>query len=121
MDKIIAQLFAARDISHSLHLKTKSFAIHLALNELYESLVDLIDSLAELYQGKYGVLQNTLPDINFLGLEFGTYSEAEFIKAFTEWTETTKKEVPQDSFIQNEWDAVTAAAYKARYKIENLK
>lgn len=121
MDKIIAQLFVARDISHSLHLKTKSFAIHLALNELYDSLVDLIDSIAEMYQGKYGVMQNTIPDTKFLGQEFGTYSEEEFIKAFTEWTETAKEEIPQDSFILNEWDAVSAAAYKARYKIDNLK
>lgn len=119
MDQIIAHLFAARDISHALHLKSKSFAIHMALNEFYDTLIDLIDSIAEMYQGKYGIMQNTLPDAE--DLKFSSNSEQEFIKDFTEWAEGAKQEIPQDSFILNEWDAVCAAAYKARYKIENLK
>lgn len=119
MDKIIARLFAARDISHSLHLKTKSFAIHMALNELYDSLIVLVDSIAEMYQGKYGIMQNTLPDSE--DFMFSSASEQEFIKDFTEWADAAKKEIPQDSFIQNEWDVVCSVAYKARYKIENLK
>jgi hypothetical protein len=117
MDKIIANLFAARDISHALHLKTKSFAVHVALNDFYDALIELIDGLAEMYQGKYGVMQDTTPDSN----GFPTNDAEAFIKNFTEWAETAKTEIPQDSFIQNEWDAVIATAFKARYKIENLK
>ena len=43
----------ARDLSHLAHWKTKSYSEHKALNEFYDSLLDLIDGFVEQNQGYY--------------------------------------------------------------------
>ena len=53
---IVARLFADRTYAHNAHLKTSSYAAHKALNEFYDDVVDLADSLAEMAQGKFGKL-----------------------------------------------------------------
>ena len=117
MDTIIAQLLAARDTAHTLHLRTRSFAAHIALNELYDALVDLVDSLAEMHQGKYGVMNIGVEIANF---NFNDREAVPFIQQLAQWAEQSKNAIPQDSFIQSEWDLVMAAIYKAKYKLENL-
>lgn len=52
--KTLQKLFEARDIIHFLHLNTKSYSEHKALNEFYETWLDLSDKFIETYQGKYG-------------------------------------------------------------------
>ena len=45
----VGTLFLARDVAHSVHLNTRSYAKHVALNEFYDSIVDLADKFAEAY------------------------------------------------------------------------
>ena len=52
----IGHLFLARDVAHSVHLNTRSFAKHSALNEFYDGIVDLADKYAEAYQGRHGLI-----------------------------------------------------------------
>jgi hypothetical protein len=52
----IGTLFLARDVTHSVHLGTRSYAKHVALNEFYDSIVDLADKFAEAYQGRHGLI-----------------------------------------------------------------
>lgn len=60
--QIIGIMFMSRTYAHMAHLKTGSFAKHKALNEFYDSVVDMADALAEAAQGKYGRLD--IPFIN---------------------------------------------------------
>lgn len=55
-DKFVGMLFLARDVTHSAHLNTRSFAKHSALGGFYDQIVDLADKFAEMYQGKYGLI-----------------------------------------------------------------
>jgi hypothetical protein len=55
-EKFVGALFLARDVAHSVHLNTRSFAKHSALNTFYDEIVDLTDKFAEAYQGKYGLI-----------------------------------------------------------------
>jgi hypothetical protein len=55
-EKFVGTLFLARDVAHSVHLNTRSFAKHSALNTFYDEIVDLTDKFAEAYQGKYGLI-----------------------------------------------------------------
>lgn len=55
-DKFLGMLFLARDVTHSVHLNTRSFAKHKALGSFYDKIIDLADSFAEMYQGKYGLI-----------------------------------------------------------------
>lgn len=52
----IGALFLARDVAHSVHLNTRSFAKHKALGSFYDKVVDLADSFAETYQGRHGLI-----------------------------------------------------------------
>jgi len=52
----VGLLFLGRDVAHSVHLNTRSFAKHMALQGFYKEIVDLADKFAEAYQGKYGLI-----------------------------------------------------------------
>lgn len=54
---IIVDLFRIRDVAHVLHLQTKSYAEHKALNEFYDTWLDLTDSYIETYQGEFGLIK----------------------------------------------------------------
>lgn len=56
MGELIMLLFHARTAAHVMHLRTRSYAAHKALNEFYDGLVGLADSLAESYQGRYELI-----------------------------------------------------------------
>ena len=47
-DKFIGMLFLARDVTHSAHLNTRSFAKHKALGKFYPAIIDLADTFAEM-------------------------------------------------------------------------
>ena len=52
----VGTLFLARDVAHSVHLNTRSFAKHSALNSFYDEIVELADKFAEAYQGRHGLI-----------------------------------------------------------------
>jgi hypothetical protein len=49
-------LFLARDVAHSVHLNTRSFSKHMALNIFYERIIGAADDFAEAYQGRHGLI-----------------------------------------------------------------
>lgn len=53
---LIGHLFLARDVTHSVHLNTRSYAKHKALGGFYEDVIELADDLAEAYQGRHGLI-----------------------------------------------------------------
>ncbi len=56
INDLIGLLFLARDITHTTHLSTRSYAKHMALRDFYESIIPLADGLAEAYQGRNGLM-----------------------------------------------------------------
>ena len=52
----VGTLFLARDVAHSVHLNTRSFAKHSALNSFYDEVIELADKFAEAYQGRHGLI-----------------------------------------------------------------
>lgn len=56
--QLIATLFLDRDLTHREHLRTNSYAAHVALNAFYDGIVDAADKLAEAYQGRHGVIDD---------------------------------------------------------------
>jgi DNA-binding ferritin-like protein len=49
-------LFLARDVTHSVHLNTRSYSKHKALQKFYENIIDRADTFAEAYQGRHGLI-----------------------------------------------------------------
>jgi DUF1680 family protein len=52
----IGILFLARDVTHSVHLNTRSFSKHKALNIFYDRIVGAADDFSEAYQGRHGLI-----------------------------------------------------------------
>ena len=52
----VGMLFLARDVTHSVHLNTRSYSKHVALNIFYERIIGAADDFAEAYQGRHGLL-----------------------------------------------------------------
>jgi hypothetical protein len=52
----VGELFLARDVTHSVHLNTRSFSKHMALNTFYDEVIELADKFAEAYQGRNGLI-----------------------------------------------------------------
>ena len=49
-------LFLARDVAHSVHLNTRSYSKHVALNIFYDRIIGAADDFAESYQGRHGLM-----------------------------------------------------------------
>jgi len=116
--ELVSKLFGARDWAHTLHLKTQSHAMHLALGDLYTDLIELADSIAETTQGKHGLLAVLADSSEFVGT-----NELGFINMLAQWLETQGRACidPADTYLLNQLDEVLASVYRAKYKIENLK
>lgn len=52
----IGILFLARDVAHSVHLNTRSYSKHVALNIFYDRIIGAADDFAEAYQGRHGLI-----------------------------------------------------------------
>ena len=52
----VGTLFLGRDVAHSVHLNTRSYAKHKALQKFYENIIDRADAFAEAYQGRKGLI-----------------------------------------------------------------
>lgn len=116
--KYVALLFLSRDIAHRVHLKTRSFAEHMALNDFYEGIVDKADDFAEAYQGCYGELLN----IPLLTNEYKG-NIVDVLKKQKEWIETNRNAIVprENTALHNIIDEAVALFDKTIYKLTFLK
>ena len=113
----VGTLFLARDVAHSVHLNTRSFAKHMALNEFYDNIVDLADKFAEAYQGRHGMIGPiTLMSAKKTGniLEFMQDSLADIEKMRYEVCDKS------DSPLQNIIDEIVGQYLSTLYKLKFL-
>lgn len=113
----IGQLFLARDVTHSVHLATRSYAKHQALGSFYDEIVDLADRFAEAYQGKYGL-------IGPISLQSAkkTNNVVEFLEDQVKEIENTRYKVVDKECtpLQNIIDEILALYYSTLYKLKFL-
>jgi hypothetical protein len=114
--QFIAFLFMSRDYGHRAHLRSQSYAQHMALNSFYDDLADLIDKLTECYQGRYGLID--IPVVE-LDLQQDPIVALEAHLAMVEGVRSTA--VPtSDTPINNIIDEVVAIYLQTLYKLKNL-
>ena len=118
--EFIGTLLHSATVTHFMHLQAEgegSYAKHVALAAYYDSIVDLVDGLAESIQGAYDVIIDPYP-ASFVtpGLE-----ALEYITALQGYVREARKDLPQDSEIQNEVDSIATLLNSTRYKLTRLR
>jgi DNA-binding ferritin-like protein len=117
---LLGTLMQSRNQAHIYHLQVQgmgSYAAHKALNNYYEAIVDLIDGIAESYQGRYGIITgykmaDTIREDNNARMYFDGLGK---------FVETVRKQLPQDSYLQNEIDEVVKLIETTKYKLKFLQ
>lgn len=112
---LIGHLFLARDVTHSVHLNTRSYAKHKALGSFYENVIELADDLAETYQGKYGLIGPIT-----LHSAKKTNNVVEFLEDSLAEVEKARKEYQDDTALQNIIDEIVGLYRKTLYKLKFL-
>lgn len=112
--QFFGKMFHSRDTAHLEHLKTKSFEQHKALNDYYDGVLDLIDSLVESYQGKYGIVEIVID-------KTVTTEPVKYFEALGIYIENNKDKIFKDSWILNQIDGISELVYSTLYKLKNLK
>jgi len=117
MDELIALLFLAREIAHREHLKTRSFAAHMALGEFYNEIVERADSIAEAYQGCEGKLLN-IPYLK----NTSKGSIEKILRGHTDWIATNRYKIisKDETAIQNLIDEAVSTYQTVLYKLKFL-
>lgn len=116
----LGTLMQSRNQAHIYHLQVQgmgSYAAHKALNNYYEDIIDLIDGIAESYQGRYGIITgykmaDTIREDNNARMYFDGLGK---------FVETVRKQLPQDSYLQNQVDEVVALIEGTKYKLKFLQ
>lgn len=116
--ELMSLLLHSRTQVHTLHLQTKSFAEHMALNEYYNGIGELVDGLIESYQGKYSILKG------YKSYDIETYkdtgSTVNYLKDLCEKVEELR-DCCKESYIQNQIDEVCELINSTLYKLRFLK
>ena len=116
--QMISILFHSRTQAHTFHLQTESFAEHKALQDFYDGIVELIDTIVESYQGKYGIIKGykNYPLSEYKGVE----STISFFESVCDKV-TNLRDCCKDSWLQNEIDNVCTLLNQTLYKLKFLK
>lgn len=109
-------LLAAAPVAHMLHLQTRSFAEHMALDALYSELPGLTDTLIESYQGKYGIVMD-YPMPPPLPV---SKNPVAFVTGLNKYIDGQRAAVSDDSEIQNSIDEIVTLLDQTTYKLKFL-
>ena len=116
--EMISLMLHSRTQAHTLHLQTKSYPEHMALNGYYDGIGDLIDGLVESYQGKYGIIES------YKSYDLVSYKSTEntvkYLQDLCKKIENLR-DCCKDSYIQNQIDTVCELINSTLYKLRFLK
>jgi hypothetical protein len=116
-EKFVGMLFLARDVTHSAHLNTRSYAKHKALQKFYENIIERADAFAEAYQGRKGLIG----PISLMSAK-KTNNVVEFLEDQLADIEKMRYEVADkdDSPLQNLIDGIIELYLSTLYKLRFL-
>jgi len=113
----VGMFFLARDVTHSVHLNTRSYSKHKALQKFYENIIGLTDNFAEAYQGRNGM-------IGAITLQSSkkTANVTEFLEDQLEDIEKYRYDIcdKTDSALQNLIDEIITLYLSTLYRLKFL-
>lgn len=103
-------------ITWRLHLKTRKYHIHIALNEFYDKALDIVDGIIEQYQGIYGVVEDTFTNC----IVGDGKSESEYLTELKTFIENNRCVLGDHSEINSTIDEFLALIDSTIYKITSF-
>ncbi len=109
-------LFLARDVTHSVHLNTRSYSKHKALNKFYDEIIEAADDFAEAYQGRHGLigpisLMSAKKTSNIIEFLEGQLAEIESVR----YDVCDKADTSMQQLIDNIIQLYLSTLYKLRF------
>lgn len=115
IETLVAKVFATRNAVHLQHWRTNSYAQHVALGDLYDGLIDKLDSIVEMYQGAFGLIDN---------VDSEPVVGKDIIRHLTEeakWINDNRETISRDvCAIENALDDLAGLYHRTIYKLKNL-
>jgi hypothetical protein len=104
--------------AHILHLSTRSYSQHKALETFYTEIGDHVDDFVEAFQGKYGLLTKYPATADL----FATQDPIAYLTYLSDEVATLRKAngFPQDSELQNITDEIVQLIDSTLYKLKFL-
>ena len=101
------------------HLKTDKYSKHIALNEFYDEIIELVDTLIENYMGIYGKVENYE---NILTTE--KIGAIEYLESLREMCKSAQDDLfddEDDSELVSDIDNILSLIDSTLYKLKELK
>lgn len=115
IEMLIERLFALRNSAHLAHWSTTNFSAHMALGEFYDALLDKIDEIVEIYQGRYTLI-GAVETMPFDGSDILMKIRAEM-----DWLSENRATISSgDDVLANQIDELGALFARSLYKLRFL-
>ena len=112
--EFIAALLHSGTVAHFMHLSTDSFAAHSALGDYYTEIIDLVDQYAEAFMGRYEQIKKWPEEFH------NAKDPVEYLTSLKNFVEDARKELPQDTELQNLVDEIADLINSTLYKLRFL-
>jgi DNA-binding ferritin-like protein len=101
--------------AHFFHWSTDSYSKHKALGRYYDEIVELVDDLAEAYMGCYEQLKT------FQSVYHQPKEAVKYMESLKNFVDDARKDLPQETQIQNIIDEIAQLIDSTLYKLRFLK
>lgn len=114
INEFLGTLLQSVTDAHTMHLATKKFSTHKALNDYYDDAPDVVDELIEAMQGIDG-------EIELKSLTIPTDDPIKYFEELRELAASGKSEFIDDDEIASNCDNVISLIDQTLYKLKELK
>ena len=96
------------------HLKTSKYAAHMALDEYYKEMPELVDTLIENYQGIYGKVDDYKNILDF------NEDPIKYLKDLRDICVNSKELLQQNTELESDMDSILSLIDSTLYKLKEL-
>ena len=96
------------------HLKTSKYAAHMALDEYYKEMPELVDTLIENYQGIYGKVDDYKNILDF------NEDPIKYLKDLRDICVDSKELLQQNTELESDMDSILSLIDSTLYKLKEL-
>ena len=111
----VANLLHSATVAHFQHWATPSRSDHLALATYYDEIIDRVDKLAESYMGRYEKITKFPTDFH------SATEPRKYMEGMQSFVEEARKNLPQDTELQNRIDEIAELINTTVYQLKNLE